>query len=157
MTRLSCVFCPGALAVLLLTGCGSDGTHLTGTVSLDGQPVDGGTIAFVATDGQGVNASGRIEGGEYDIPAPAKFAPGTYKVEIDWLKPTGKAVANKSDPGTTREETKQVIPLEYNRQSKLTAEVKSGSNTFDFDLKSGGPVDGTPAGGRLRAKAAGDS
>src|SRR4029078_4818354 len=103
-----------------LTGWGHDATPLTRTVTLDGHPVDGGTIAFVAAGGQSVNASGRIEGGKYDIPAPEKFAPGTYKDEIDWLQPTGKAVANKSDPGTTREETKQVIPLEYNRQSKLT-------------------------------------
>lgn len=142
------------LPVLSLAGCGGGG-RIEGTVTLDGQPVDGGTITFTNPDGHGGNAGGQIQGGKYSI--ETKLAPGTYKVEVNWLKSTGKQIPNKSDPGTKMDETKQVIPMEYNTQSKLTAEVKSGSNTFNFELKSGGPIDTRPAGSPPpRTKAVGD-
>ena len=53
-----------------------------------------------------------------------------------WKKPTGKKVPTPGDPGTTMDETAQVIPPQYNTQSKLTADIKSGSNTADFALTS---------------------
>jgi hypothetical protein len=141
------------LPVVLLAGCGG-GSRIEGKVTLDGQPVDGGGIAFIDSSG-GKTASGRIEGGKYSI--EAQLPPGSYKVEINWLKPTGKQVQNKSDPGTSVDETKQVIPMEYNTNSKLTADIKSGSNTFNFDLKGGGPIDNRqPGAPPPRSKAVGD-
>jgi hypothetical protein len=144
-----------AFAVVFLAGC-SGSSRLEGTVTLDGQPVDGGTISFINSSGQNGNAGGQIQGGKYSI--ESKVPPGTYKVEINWLKSTGKSIPNKSDPGTMQDETKQVIPMEYNVQTKLTAEVKSGSNTFNFDLKSGGAIDSRPTGSGPppRTKAVGD-
>jgi len=140
--------------VVFLAGCGGSG-QIEGTVTLDGQPVDGGTISFIGTGSQG-NAGGQIQGGKYSV--ESKLAPGTYKVEIDWMKKTGKTIPNKSDAGTTQDETKQVIPVEYNRQSKLTAEIKSGSNTINFELKSGGAVDTrAPGAPPPKTKAVGDN
>lgn len=156
MAHRWCSFFSCVVASLLLAGCGSGGTQLEGTVTFDGQPVDGGTITFMSEGGQGTNAGGPIQGGKYAI--ESKLPPGKFKVEINWFKSTGKTLANKSDPGTKMDETKQVIPMEYNKQSKLTAEVKSGSNTFNFELKSGGAVDTRPPGSAPpRTKAAGDS
>lgn len=149
-------FCSIALVlpVLFLTGCGGGG-RIEGTVTLDGQPVDGGTITFVSPDRNGGGAGGPIQGGKYAI--ETKLPPGTYKVEINWLKSTGKQLPNKNDPGTTVDETKQVIPMKYNTQSELTADIKSGSNNFNFELKSGGPIDTRPAGSPPpRTKAVGD-
>jgi hypothetical protein len=139
-----------------LTGCGGGG-RIEGTVTFDGQPVDGGTIAFIPTTGSG-NVAGQITNGKYSLESPS-LAPGTYKVEINWMKPTGKQIPNKSDPGTNVDEVKQVIPMEYNTQSKLSAEIKSGSNAgVNFDLKSGGAVDTRPQGsGPPKSKAVGDS
>lgn len=140
--------------VVFLAGCGGP-PRLEGTVTLDGQPVDGGGITFVGTGTGGEKASGRIDGGKYSF--ESKLAPGTYKVEINWLKSTGKQIPNKSDPGTSVDDVKQVIPMEYNSQTKLTAEIKSGSNTNNFELKSGGAIDTRPAGSPPpRSKAAGD-
>ena len=56
------------------------------------------------------------------------------------VQETGKQIPNKNDPGTSIDETKQVIPDEYNRDSKTKAEIKSGSNTQNFELKSGGKI-----------------
>jgi hypothetical protein len=142
-----------ACCVVFLSGCG--GNRIEGNVTLDGQPVDGGTITFVGPNNQG-KAGARIVGGKYTLDTP--LAPGTYKVEIEWMKKTGKTIPNKSDVGTTIDETKQAIAAEYNRQSKLTADVKSGSNTFNFDLKSGGAIDSRdPGAPPPKTKAAGDN
>ena len=40
------------------------------------------------------------------------------------------------DDGATRDPA-ETIAAKYNAETELTAEVKSGANTFDFDLTSG--------------------
>ena len=120
-------------------------------------PWTAATISFVSTSGPtgGGNAGGPIQGGKYSV--RSNLTPGTYKVEINWLKSTGKTIPNKSDSGTTQDETKQMISMEYNKTTKLTAEIKSGSNTANFELKSGGAIDNTPIGAPPpKSKAAGD-
>jgi hypothetical protein len=135
------------LLLVLLAGCGSGNTTLEGTVTFGGQPVDGGAIVLVASGGKDVATGARIVDGKYLVTAKAdKLPPGTYKVQINWLKGTGKKVKSESDPDVTVEETQEVIPLEYNVQSKLSAEIKTGSNTANFELKAGGAVGTTPAG-----------
>ncbi|WP_143393293.1 hypothetical protein [Fimbriiglobus ruber] len=144
-------------SVALLAGCGGS-ARLEGTVTLDGQPVDGGTIAFTPAGGQKSNLAGRIANGKYVIENAGTLAPGTYKVEINWPKKTGNMIPNKNDPGTQVDEVKQAIPMEYNTQSKLTAELKSGVNTNNFELKSGGAIDTRPIGSAPpRSKASGDN
>jgi len=143
LSRSLLVFTLSALSVVFLAGCGGK-TSVTGTVTFDGKPVDGGGITFFASGAREPAASGRIVDGKYSIPATEKLSAGVYRVEINWLKGTGKKTKNESDPGTESEETAQVIPAEYNTASKLSFEIKSGSNTANFDLKGGGPV--TPGG-----------
>jgi len=145
-----------ALASSLLAGCGSGGTRVEGTVTLDGAPVDGGSISFHPEGGEGKPGGTEIKAGKYAIEGDKGLAPGKYKVVILWQKKTGKEVPNKSDPGTTMDETKQVIPMRYNSKSELTADIKSGTNSgVNFDLKSGGPI-GAGASDVGRTKAVGD-
>jgi len=130
------------LALVFLAGCASK-PSVTGTVSFDGAPVDGGVINFVPEGGQraeGGRASAEIKDGKYAIPAEKIPPPGRYRVEILWNKKTGKDVPNPTDPGTTMPETKQVIPVKYNTRSELTADIKVGGNSIDFPLTPGGPV-----------------
>ena len=142
-------FIPLVLCFVLLAGC-SGSSRVEGTVTLDGQPVDGGTITFFPEGGgdqKNPNVPGQIINGKYSIDSAHKLAPGNYKVEVYWFKKTGKTISNPNDPGTTIEEAKQVIPDEFNKSSKLKAEISSGSNTVNFELKSGGVISGSgPAG-----------
>jgi len=131
--------------VVFLPGC-SGGGGVEGSVTLDGQPVDGATIAFISSDGKGGNLGGEIKDGKYSISAENLTA-GSYRVEIYWHKSTGKQVNNPNDPGTKVEVTQQVIPDEYNRNTRLTADLKAGSNKFDFALKSGGVITDPKKGG----------
>jgi len=126
-------------SVALLSGCGSGSATAEGTVTLDNQPVDGGTIAFIPlgdADGEGKRppASGEIKAGKYHVDSTNKLKTGKYRVEIRWPKSTGK---KNIDPDVTRgDETREAIPAKYNAESKETVEVKSGSNTFDYALRS---------------------
>jgi len=133
-----------ACSLLFLAGCGGRGA-VSGNVTFNGEPVDGGTITFVP-EGAGNRASAPIVNGKYEMPSKAGPSAGKNRVEILWNKKTGKKVGVAGDTGNLTDETFQVLPGNYNTNSVLTAEVKSGANTFDFKLD-GTPVTGKPAGG----------
>ena len=141
MARRS-LFCWTPLAVLLIVtaGCGgSNRAAVTGEVTLDGQPVEGGMISFIPADGAaGPPAWGKIEEGRYSIPAREGPPLGTSRVEIRWTRKTGRKLpaVPPAPPGEMIEETVEAVPARYNAQSKLEAEVQGGKNTFDFKLKS---------------------
>jgi hypothetical protein len=127
------------LALLLTAGCGSRGGNraaVSGAVTFDGQPVDGGAIVFLP---QGDGPADRpksgagIEAGRYAIPAEKGPAPGKYRVEIRWPRPTGKQIPS-DDPPNLMDETRQVIPDKFNSRSELTCDVQPGKNNFDFPL-----------------------
>ena len=123
-------------SVFLLTGCGDGISRATvqGAVTLDGTPIDGGRIMFIAPDKTG-NAAADIKDGKFSVPAAKGPSIGTHRVEIVWYKKTGKQVVG-SDPPNMVEETIQVVPKKYNAKSGELAEIKAGANTFNFDLKS---------------------
>ena len=134
MTRSRTALSAAVLAAAL-SGCSSQAT-VKGTVRFDGQPVENGGITFIPAGAGGQKAGAEIRNGTYEIPRDRAPAPGRYKVEITWNKRTGKQVTVPGDPGNKIDETQQAIPAKYNRETTLTAELTSGSNTKDFDLSS---------------------
>jgi hypothetical protein len=106
---------------------------VTGTVTLDGQPVVGGTIVFVPTEKGKIKAGGTVTDGTYEIPAKFGPYPGDHTVEIRWWKPTGRRV-KVDDPPQVVDEVVDVVPEEYNTRTTLTATVAAGANSFDFHL-----------------------
>jgi hypothetical protein len=118
-----------------MAGCGGpERQAVHGTVTLDGTPVDGGTINFLPVDGKPDSvARGDIKAGSYSIPAGQGPVVGAYRIEIRWMRKTGRMV---SGFGTQAPEMASVIPDRYNRMSELKADIKPGDNSLDFDLKS---------------------
>lgn len=135
-------FIPAILSVslvcLMLTGCGQSkttaGATATGKVTIEGVPLDNGTIAFSPV-GQGSSAFGRIG------------ADGTYIVETDaqttGLAPGDYQVAVYYEPSETEDAEGNTIvgdnPVakkygDFDR-SGLTVTAKAGENTWDFDLE----------------------
>lgn len=116
-------------------GCGGSKSSAEGTVTCDAGTVDTGSVTFVPTSGgdQAVKVSGRVFDGKYTIDESQGLAPGKYKVEINWNKKTGRRVS--TGDGASWDETKEGLPAKYNTQSDLTADVKPGPNTLNFDLK----------------------
>ncbi len=131
-----------AVACFMISGCGGGGSRGTvdGSVMQDGQPVDGGTITFVpeeyqdkATGRERSNVVADIKGGKYAVDSSKGPYPGKYRVEINWMKKTGKQVMS-SDPPNMMDEVIQMIPRAYNTNTKTHVEIKEGKNTFDYQI-----------------------
>ena len=117
------------LTVVCVTGCGGGLNEVTGKVTFDGKTVPGMEVRFEPKDPSlGTTAIGYTQAdGTYKLhyPGDKTGAPaGEYKVHI-----TG---------GEGDGEGKRPVRVasKYNSKTELTATVKSGSNTFDFDVTS---------------------
>jgi hypothetical protein len=137
---------------LVLTGCGSGRpatAKVTGKVTLAGQPVPQGTITFYPQTGR--PATGRLQSdGTYTL---TTFDPGDgalvgkHTVTVEAVKFSGveppKSVEEEMKQGKglsssrTPPQSERLVPPRYAQRdaSGLTAEVKPGPNTFDFDLR----------------------
>jgi hypothetical protein len=124
------------LALVGFAGC--SGSSVQGTVTLDGTPVNGGAIRFVPTDKNSgaKGGGGQIVDGKYVLKGRDAPPAGSYKVEINWKKPTGKKVPTPGDSEVQTDETAEAIPATYNTATTLKGDVTGGSTTLNFDLKS---------------------
>lgn len=130
------------LACIAAQGCGSgddegrERAAVDGTVVLDGLPVENGTIILIPLGPKtGRKSGGQIGHGRYSIPIERGPNLGTYRVEISWLKPTGRELSQKIRPDTEMELT-EAVPAKYNADSILTVEIVAGQNRKDFELAS---------------------
>lgn len=125
---------------LPLSGCGNGMAGVSGTVTLDGKPMVGDrdhriTVLFVPESGAGPSATARLDGsGHYQLATGSQsgITPGAYLVTV-----TAVEVQRSSDPNSPPA-MRRVSPERYAdpKKSGFRADVQSGSNTFDFDLKS---------------------
>jgi hypothetical protein len=148
-TRLYCTAAIFLSLGLSQPGCGEGGDALprepvTGRVTLDGQPLDGGSISFSPADpGQAnsVSVGARIAAGSYSMRRADGPTPGKYRVAIlgdeeATAPPTDEAPGPMPKRSARQPVKESKVPGKYNTKSTLTADVKAGeSNTFDFDLK----------------------
>ena len=122
------------VGLFLLTGCGSDAATVSGKVTLDGKPLAKGNIAFYS-GGSAALATGSINSsGNYTLQTGTDkgLTPGNYQVTVvanDVVEPAQEFASPIP---------KLITPAKYSSVSTsgLTAEVKPGSNTFNFDLVS---------------------
>jgi len=133
---------------LTAPGCGGssgkkiDRQSISGSVTLDGAPLDQGTIRFEPmSDVKEKTAAGSlIQAGRYAISAAEGLPPGKYIVSISAVE--GAASTPAADPqdamNAAAKETPKAdrIPAKYNKNSELVVEIKSGSNQHDFPLTS---------------------
>ncbi|TWU17191.1 hypothetical protein Pla52o_53660 [Novipirellula galeiformis] len=152
MQRLNLMHVLLLAGIASLVGCGTDagldGTiPAAGTVTWQGQPVEGAVVAFIPTDGSRP-ASGRTDAsGQFELTtlkANDGAMPGSYTVTISKSEVDGTEMSSEEarayfekhgQPPTVSK--KELLPVKYKRpdQSGLTAEVSvSGENQFPFDL-----------------------
>jgi hypothetical protein len=122
-----------ALAALgLLSGCGGDGRlGVSGTVTVDGKPLESGVISFQPAAGnQGHSAGTSIQAGHYEVEAGKGLLPGEYQVRIQAFRKTGRMV---EDPQFGQVE--ETVPMDFKEGRSLTATVSaSEKNKIDFEL-----------------------
>ena len=119
----------------LLLGCASESNlhEVSGLVEWQGKPVKLGTINFRSEDGQFVG-TGTIVDGVYKIPKISGFVPGNYLVAISYPDQKNLAPKEGESPGQSRA-VSEMLPLKYASGSTLKAEIKTGLNEVNFDLK----------------------
>ena len=90
------------LLLFVLVGCSRDGRlAASGTVTLDGKPLESGAITFQPAPGsQGNSAGGSIENGHFQIAAEHGLKPGKYFVTIQSFKLTGRTVVARIGEGS---------------------------------------------------------
>lgn len=120
----------------LIAGCGSSTSKPSGSVSgrvtFQGQPVTSGVVNLMSKT-LGAGASAPLgEDGKYRLNDPLEV--GDYKVMIT---PPPPAPPRPEDGPPKPRPTASDIPNKYRTEATtdLTATVKAGSNTFDFDMK----------------------
>lgn len=130
------MLCLIVTTTLALTGCGGAKGPPTGTVSgnitLNGTPVEKGSITFIPTTGDAPSSGAAINKGYYSATVPL----GPQRIEIRAPKVTGQRKAYDTPDSPVIDIIEELIPLQYNAQSELKTEVKVGSVTQDFKLES---------------------
>jgi hypothetical protein len=122
------------VCLITVAGCGGgSGAAVSGSVSLDGAPLDDATITFVPeSGGQRQAAWAPVAGGKYAIDSSSGLGTGKFRVEIRAVR-SGGDKANPNEP--TLMTAKDIVPSKYNSQSESIAEIKPGKNSVDFNLK----------------------
>lgn len=132
-------FSLGIGLVGLISGCGPAGgtVSVRGHVTFDDESISEGTIAFVPSGAtSGSSTGGPIQNGTYSLGKDAGLVPGTYTVEIRASRKTGEIVPAVPPATGEVEVSEQFIPAKYNSESTLEAQVQSGENELDFNLRS---------------------
>ncbi len=117
----------------LLSGCSDpDICRISGQVTYNGQPVKTGSISFEPADGKSQVQGMLIRDGRYASAAKATINPGNYIVRIfapDLSRSKPKPNRNPFEPSPP---TVPLLPPTWNKQSKLSVELKAGKNIVNF-------------------------
>ncbi len=131
--------CGVLLLVMSSPGCGKHDDPLnrqaiSGSVTLDGQPLQQGTISFLPLEKKDTSGGATITSGKYSVAREQGLAPGKYKVMISASK---SGVAGGQEAPGMPVMAAELIPEEYNTKSDKSVDVTvKGPNTFDFDITS---------------------
>jgi hypothetical protein len=112
---------------------------VSGTITLNGQPLDGATIRFASVDGVKSANGALVQDGRFQIPKAKGLLPGKYHVEINAPDNKAPQIMVSGGPGQPAARTApERVPAEFNINSKQTIEVTvGGDNNFTFDIVSG--------------------
>ena len=129
------------LTACVAGGCGAgdglDRRAISGSVTLDGQPLSEGTILLEpVTDRSGTAVGATIRRGAFAITREQGPVPGSYRARI-YASSGVQDPPGKGQTERTRRPMVELIPDVYNTRSDLRADVSDrGENHFKFDLHS---------------------
>lgn len=126
--------CLTAAFLLTIAGCGKSKPIMEGLVTLDGVPIEKGTIMLIPVKGKGQSAGGGIVAGRYRITA----SPVPVNVWINASRKDGK-MPDPLNPGSGVMVDRYVeyVPDRYNEKTTLEVTITEGVNKHDFTLEGG--------------------
>lgn len=117
-----------AIAATGLVGCGPAIGTISGTVTIDGKPLDKGSIQFSAAEGNAPPATGKIENGSYSV----RTNLGKKRVQIS--APKFKQVPKMKGSQEMMEIPEgDRLPAKYNIKSELTFDVGRGGASKNWE------------------------
>lgn len=113
------------VTLLVFCGCGKSSVVVEGDVTWKGEPVQEGSIVMEPVDGRGPTVGGVIRDGKYRLAGESGVQPGEKIVRITGIRKTGKKIeaGPPQPPGTLVDEIEELIPREYNSESKLRCKI----------------------------------
>ena len=96
--------------------------RVAGKVTMDGAPIEGLIVNFRPDEGRTATGETNAQG-KYDL---------VYTYQVKGAKVGSSTVSFVWPTGA---EGKKGIPAQFSEKSEIKFEVKSGSNTFDYDIK----------------------
>ena len=128
-----------ALFCTALLGCGKSGALdkvvVSGTVTLDGEPIPNGEVLFYPIEGTpGSVSGGPIKDGKYTAKGRGGVPVGKHSVEIRAFRAPSRA--GTGDLAVEGGPAVQYLPPKYNTQSEIDVEIDSSNRTQDFALTS---------------------
>ncbi len=110
---------------------------VTGSVTLDGEPLALGLIQFEPLDQQrGQMRQTGITNGLFALEAKEGLtADQHYKVLITGIRKTGEEYENHNK-GPSFDKYESIVPAEYNTRSTLEVVISASKSNLTFDLKS---------------------
>ena len=139
--RIPSRFATPAVTALLLSyiaGCGRSDlpelAEVTGTITLDGRPLENVDVMFSPVAGGRPSASRTNSEGRYRLYYSSDISGaiiGNHQVSLSKIE---RHPANTGTPGEFVEN--ELIPSRYAEDGALTAEVQVGGNEFHFELMS---------------------
>ncbi len=126
--------CLATALCLAAAGCGKSKPIMEGLVTLDGVPIEKGTIMLIPATGKGQSAGGGIVAGRYRITA----SPVPVKVWINASRKDGK-MPDPLNPGSgvMIDRYVEYVPDRYNEKTTLEVTITEGLNKHDFALEGG--------------------
>lgn len=123
-----------SLVCVCLTGCGESGPDVAtvkGTVTLDGEPLEGAMVTFQPENGRPADGTTDSQG-QYEL----LYTAGKPGAKIGKHTVTITTSTTVTDEEGNMTATPEKLPPEYNVESELVREVEPGENIIDFDLTS---------------------
>lgn len=143
-------------ATLVLSGCSANNSidygkvsliGVSGTVTLDGQPLAAAVITFEDPTSGNFSFARTNTSGKYTLQFDSEKDGVTPGKKVVRLSTTRTVLGLRGEDGEETGETspessvaaekkKELVPACYDEDSKLTVEVTASSGAFDFELKS---------------------
>src|SRR5262245_241727 len=132
MNRRIALIMLSALALGCTQNTGPKLAKVTGTVKLDGVPVEGAGLEFIA-DAGGVAYGKTGPGGQYYMSFGSSRTGAIVGRNLVRI-----TAGDKVTVGDKKFESKEIFPKKYNVNSELFVDVAARSNHFDFNCESAG-------------------
>lgn len=131
---------PIAACLAVFVGCGAENRlgrlPVSGQVTLDGAPLDFGSITFVPQGGGTISSGATIVDGKYSMPEAKGLPPGDYVVRINASKSSDNSDRAMDAAGPGPLSIERIAPA-FNTRSKLTVRVIADQVAqFDFNTTS---------------------